>query len=178
MDMEMGASKAKHWRESGLLPEPKPDSLTGSTHEDHVEWQVPEQWQDMTIEAVRQLRLSVKQEADEDAVENMRNIIDGVGNQSQGTTTVVIKAEYLTLEEELKQRATELIDNPTVTIRRLQDYELQCQVFSTKAANGKWAGVFVDECSRHIKSLQRLIKQLQKAVVEKPVADVDKVKIL
>ena len=49
MDLNMGQLKGKHWRESGKLPK-RADMLTNSWEPDYVEYGVPHDWQQLSLE--------------------------------------------------------------------------------------------------------------------------------
>eukprot|EP00959_Pyramimonas_sp_CCMP1952_P144452 3023848-Pyramimonas_sp.AAC.1 len=64
MDQELGSAKGKHWRESNLLAS-RPDSLTGSTDEQFVEWAVPLNWERLPETDLKAMKLEFMMDAGE-----------------------------------------------------------------------------------------------------------------
>jgi hypothetical protein len=64
MDRELGAEKAKSWRESGHLP-CQADSITGKTGVYDIEWGVPVHWERFKVGDLQQLKLRAESEGGE-----------------------------------------------------------------------------------------------------------------
>ena len=64
MNQELGTAKAEAWRSSKKLPT-RPDRVTGSSHEDCLEYGCPEDWESWVQENMSKFTVSASGEADD-----------------------------------------------------------------------------------------------------------------
>lgn len=165
MDQELGHSKAEGWR---AVLKPQPDSLTGSTAPDHVEYPVPVNWERMSEAEIRALKLQgEQQEATEDDVAKLLD--DSLKPTSAGS--VEIKVEPENAMQKLDNLVKDLKENKEANLRKFQDMELKAKQVEKSAsksgsASGKWAKEFLADLGTHVKKLAKVTQMLKKFCTE------------
>lgn len=157
MDREIGATKAAHWRASGKLAS-RADSVTGSTEAAFVEWACPEDWDEWMKGETNSYAIKTNAEADEDDHILLK---EATGRGSSSTTSEVeVKAEEKTAEEKLEDRARQLVNDPRPTLRKFQDYKLECERLVELANGVKYADGIAQDASKLIPKVGKLLKLL------------------
>ena len=185
MDATVGKMKGDHWRNSGLL-KPRPDMLTGSTHEDLVEWPVPAEWESMAEQELQKFWLDVSNNVDDDEtmaeLKKRRLTLDGVcslGSTSASSTdaAAVVKTEPSAMDG-MARRVVDLQANSINVLKEFQGRLLLAQQVQKKALtkNRLYEVQFVADLKQHVGKMSKLIGILQKmAVYETQAAEVPKV---
>ena len=101
MDREVGAFKAKTWRDSGRM-KPQPDQLTGSMHEDCAEWSMPKRWSRMSQGEFKRFWFTLTGDATAEDYAGFDNRFVGKEGRVPGgcaTSDAAVKVEELTTDE-------------------------------------------------------------------------------
>ena len=133
MDIELGPLKGQHWRDSNKLTF-RADSLTKSTHADHVEYAVPVQWESATEEELRLLKIQTTM----DATEEDMNMFSEIPSSSGGGAVVggvPIKKEPE--EHTPVNRETAFMATLEATYKEFQSIELYLKQIKAKAEQSK-----------------------------------------
>eukprot|EP00959_Pyramimonas_sp_CCMP1952_P027006 567294-Pyramimonas_sp.AAC.1 len=186
MDQKVGALKADHWRQSGLI-KARPDMLTGSTHPDHVEWPVPVEWESMSEEELKKFWLDVSSEGadDHETLSEMQKrglTLDGVGAlntaYSSGGADAKVKIEPESAESNMARRVVEVQRDCGAILKEFQDRLLLARQTHKKASDEArpYEVQFVSDLSHHIKKTTKLAQILDKmAIYETKSEEVPKV---
>ena len=138
MDQKLGVEKATHWRQSGKIVS-KPDSLTGSRHEKHVEWGVPKNWERITEDELRELMVACQAELDNaDEIDAMKVLAPTMHGASSGANDPKIKEEPAkTKKELLGERCQELMKNRKGALQRFQEQLLEMKMIISKSESAE-----------------------------------------
>ena len=140
MNTELGTEKAKLWR---TVLKPMPDSLTGRTDPEYLEYAVPVHWERMTQAELKQFVLETSGDASREDVEAASLVqgpdmeLLGAASSSTGIDPVTVKVEPADAKEQEKaallKRAAELKENLPSLCRDFQDKLLDAKLIMTKA---------------------------------------------
>jgi len=167
MIIEMGEIKAEHWIASKLL-KPMPDSLTGSTEPELVEYPVPIKWQRMTEEEIKRLRLQSEAEADEEDTVALAAML---GEKTQAAPQA-IKQEPESELSKLNRQIDTFKADPSVTLRLLQDMQLVHEKLSARASNvtdtneKKFAAMLEADSKKLSRKLTKMIELVKRCCTE------------
>ena len=179
MDEAVGAKKALHWRESGML-KPRPDMLTGSTDRWNIEWPVPHDWENMTDEDIKNFFVNFKIDGVDDAepIDLLRARDIGLGESgllslsasSGSAPNVIVKVEngvVVTGNQEMAKRVVELKHDVNTVLKEFQGYDLTAKQIQKKAVekNCPFESYFLTDLDTHAKALPKLIKILEKMAI-------------
>jgi hypothetical protein len=157
-----------------------PCRLSGSTHEEAVEYDIPMNWHRFTHADMNQLKLQNEGDAkpeDAQLIEDLAKL--GTKSSSSGTDQVVVKqepksAEDIAAEEKaaLMQKVNSLRDAPDMTIRKFQDLKIDITKVKGKAelkkSESKYASMVVKDSEKVLDAIGHLLPQLEKLLVKKP----------
>ena len=174
---EMGVFKGDLFM--GILP-PKPCRLSGSMHEEAVEYDVPLNWSRFASSDFNQLKLNSETDAKADDVTLMNNLSDLGANPASGSAAaaVPVKEELKTPEDleieasnALKVRINTLRDSPESQLRFHQDLKTYIIKIKTKAdakkSESKYAGMASKDAGVVIEALDYVIPVLEKLLTKK-----------
>ena len=184
MDLKLGPEKAKHWRESDLLPT-RPDRITGSRERYHIEYGCPEDYESYTETDLRQLKVRVEAELHEEDLEALRksmtlgtNAAKNIlmpGSSTDRPALPSTEATSATPQETDGQKMARLIESlkasRRATYMRYQDYQVKLKVFKTKAEAKEdldkvLVAPFIEGLKQQIAKGVKLLKVLDRLLME------------
>jgi hypothetical protein len=178
-DMNLGATRSEHWRESKLLPT-QPDSLTGSTLPQHIEYGVPKTWQRISVADLHSLKLmSNKHDADDEDQASLDSLMHSGAAAATETSSssavdggnIAIKVEESLEMKKLSARIDALKNNTDAKLREYQDKLLTIQKVYAKSDkdDNEFANSLTGYCKKTASKLEPIVKTLKKMAVEAPV---------
>ena len=170
MDMEVGSIKGEAWRASGKL-QTQSDQITGSTHEDLIEYRVPHHWESIASEDLHEFELATKMAATEADIELLADAsITANPSSSSGQE---IKQEGPSALDVLESKVTHLIENPREKFKELQDMRIEAEKIKVSADNASasvknYAASLIADLPKHIAKLKKLGTLLDRMQIEAP----------
>ena len=179
MDINMGAQKGKHWRDSKLLPD-RADSLTGSLDPNFIEYGVPHDWQQLshddfsrlTFEAttsghtVEEFNKAVEMYKDPEAVgvqEGVqKNEVQAKGTQDDGGGLKI---------DEMKSAVKKFLEleRRKFQLAKYQEYEIAIMMWlakyaasQKKSSTSKYASDLAEDLQKHKKEVGRISAHMMK----------------
>ena len=171
MDREIGAEKAKDWRDSGKLCW-RPDIITKSTAKHAIEWATPIEYESITEDELDAIRMRATGECDAvQAQGDLEALTDRLhGGGCAATTTAVVPDEPSELDK-LAARITELKKNIKDTFEQFQRLEIETKLIKKYAENPSQSKCpyhiqLATDCGKQIRNVTELVKVLEQMVVE------------
>jgi hypothetical protein len=164
MEKNLGEKKATRWRESGLLPS-RPDRVTGDAEDPFKEYGVPKDWEQITEEALKALRIEFESVAEADDL----LAIQGFRSKSAVASSSIDPVEKTELEV-MNEAIDTLKANVTQVIARMQAMVLSTKVIKTKAESEKneYHAALIADCVKLISQGEKVVKILERMALEEP----------
>ena len=181
-DAEFCAAKAQHWRDTKML-RTRADALTGLTDPKLIEYEVPQQWENVSEADLRRLWLESKQEAGEGdaAVIESASVVSPTkleGKSEEPPTST--KAEPLPAEETAKlekdNMVADFMGKRRAELWKFQDFLSETHEILGKCSGCRYEDTIKSHCEEHKTKLTKAISILQRAVLEN-VPNKDKLQI-
>ncbi|CAK0851016.1 unnamed protein product, partial [Prorocentrum cordatum] len=172
MDREIGPTKAAPWR---TVLKAYPDSLTGRTEPEYLEYAVPKNWERMTEQEMKKFLVTAGSDASQDDVEQaMRTggpnmeLMDSASSSS-GVNPTAVKVEPADAEEQKKKalalKVAKVESDLPLLVREFQDMNLDVSLIRTKAKtkNDPYHAEFrsdVEACLKKMKSTKSILERM------------------
>ena len=173
---EMGKFKGDLFMK--ILP-PQPCRLSGSTHEEAVEYQVPLAWERFAKEDFDRMKL----EGSRDAVAEDLQLMQDVANLgcAASSSATFVKTEEKSPGELQREKIMAFKKEPATHLRKFQDQKIDIQQIQNKAEakqkNDKYAKLLFKDCKESLDAIGEIIPVLE-TMMKKGTSDANVEKVM